>query len=144
MYLTLHAHGANLGLRDTWWWQPEVGEVAGGSGWPLMAGKMAEKWPSRLAARNRARVVLGHFEASFGGCGGCRWWWRCWGVLREAGGGGRWSKNDQNAARKSAKIRHSNRGVANQGKGFGLIFGGLLDSIKIKHGPDFIVDIARF
>ena len=122
----------------------ELLEVVDGSGWPSMAGKMAEKWHDHSAARNRARAVLSHFGASFSGCGGCPWRWRCWGIPREAGGGSGWSENGWKAAGKSARIRHINGGVADRGRGFELIFGSLLDSIKIKHGPDFIVNIVSF
>ena len=46
-------------------------KVMSGSGWQLMVEKMAEKWPSRV---KRGRTVLGHVEASYGGCGGLPWW----------------------------------------------------------------------
>ena len=59
-------------------------EVMDGSGWPLVANKMVEKWPSHPAARNKVGTGLGHFGAFFGGCGGYPWLWRCWGILREA------------------------------------------------------------
>jgi len=47
-------------------------------------------------------------------------------------------------AGKMARVRRTNKGIAEWGRQFGLIFWSLLDSIKIKHGPDLIVDIARF
>ena len=45
---------------------------------------------------------------------------------------------------KITRIKRSNRGIVDQGKGFGLIFGSVLDLSKIKDGPKFIVDIVSF
>ena len=47
LYLSLNGHRADLGLCDTWWWQPEVGGgrwrswmAVGGCRWSKMSPKM--------------------------------------------------------------------------------------------------------
>jgi len=58
-------------------------EVVDVIGWSSVASKMAGKWPKFSVVHNRAWAVLGHFGASYGGCGGCQWWWRYWGSWEE-------------------------------------------------------------
>ena len=51
-------------------------EVVGGSGWPLLAGKVAEKWSRRPARMNKAwliwafvKALVGVLVAAHGGVG---------------------------------------------------------------------------
>jgi len=82
---SLSSHRADLGLRDTWWWQPDVG----GCHWWLA------KWPENTPRTAALETGQGLFWLSldpFEGFGGGPWWGMFWGCWRVAVGGSGWPK----------------------------------------------------
>jgi len=127
-----------FGLCDPCWWL-----------WVAVVGRKS----GQKKARRTACVEIGcdHFGPSWELLWG--FWWLPM-VVEVLGGakGSRWwqwlaAKWPKKGLEKSAESRRSIKEPSEQvdcGGGFGSIFRCLSDSIKIKHGSEFIVDIASF
>jgi len=123
----LSGQGADLGLHDTWWWQPRVG---GGRWWSWVAVGAIVGWQKHQkqccrTVREQGMAILGHREASCSGCSGCPCYGSCWGVA--LGGSGRpnngWKITEK--ANRTTCSTGEKLNTADRGRGFGAIFGSL-------------------
>ena len=109
-------------------------EVVGGSGWPKsgLVAQPRETGQGLFWATLELLLVVVVAAHGGGGVGG---------VPGEVGGGSGWPESRWRSRQKIVCNRGENR-AGWSGKGFGVIFGSLADSIYTKHNLGFIVDIA--